>query len=201
MSIILTGNETKAELLEICADNSITVEDKKPTNGVLIDLIKSHEDYEVNPNEGIPKLSEVPIDEIPGEVLDEAGNVLVKTTSKLDDITADNERMVQVSVTDHDNTHTVEDDEENRLFQASWGNRLCPVRRESVLVNGLPQYISRGMLKHMRSLRVPTFTKPTGSDGGVKIAWKERFTIHELEGWTEEQLAALKQTQAGRLAK
>lgn len=199
MSIILTGNETKADLLKICEDNGIVVEDKKPTNTVLIDLIKAHEDYEENPNEGIPKLNEVPMDEIPGEVVDDAGQVLVKTTSKLDDIREDNERMVFVSVTDHDNTQSIEDDEENRLFQASWGNRICAPRRESVLVNGVPQYISRGMMKHMRSIKIPSFVKADDSSGGVKATWKPRFTINELEGWTEEQLDALKKTQAGRI--
>lgn len=197
MSITLIGNETKAELLTICKENDIEVTSNKPTNSLLVDLIKSHEDYEASPTEGLPKLSEVPIDEIPGEVVDDAGNVLVKSTSKLTDIADDNERMVYVSITDHDNTQTIEDDEENRLFQASWGNLICPVRQESVLVNGIPQYISRGMLKHMRSLTVPVFTKD--SAGNIKTTTKSRFSIQELEGWTEEQLKALAATQAGRV--
>ena len=199
MSITLTGKETKAELLTICTENAITVDNKKPTNEILVDLIKSHDDYEAHPNEGIPRLSDVPIDEVPGEVVDEVGNVLIKTTSKLEDITNDNERMIQITVTDHDNTQTVEDDEENRLFQASWGNRICTPRQESVLVNGTPQYASRGMIKHMKSIKIPTFTKALNSEGGVKVGSRDRFTINELTGWTEEQLDALRKTQAGRI--
>lgn len=197
MSIILQGNETKAELLTICEENSLEVTDKKPTNTTLVDLIKSHPDYEENPNEGIPKLSEVPDDEIPGEVVDDAGNVLIKTTSKVQDIADDNERVILVTVTDHDNSQSIEDDVEGRLFQASWGNMICPPRRESVLVNGTEQYISRGMIKHMKTMTIPTFT--TGADGKVKVGKKARFAIRELEGWSEEKLNALKEAQKGRM--
>lgn len=199
MSITLTGKETKAELQTICEENGIKVDNTKPTNTILVDLIKSHEDYEASPTEGIPKLSEVPDDEIPGEVVDDLGNVLVKSTSKLEDVANDNERMIYISVTDHDNTQSVENDEENRLFQASWGNLICPVRQESVLVNGVPQYASRGMVKHMRSISIPVFTKDAA--GNIKTTYKPRFSIQELEGWNEEQLEALKATQAGRLIK
>ena len=198
MSIKLTGNENKVELLSICTNNGIVVDDKKPTNDLLIDLIKSHGDFEENPHDGIPKLSEVPIDVIPGEVVDDAGNVLIKTTSKLEDISNDNERMILVAVTDHDNNQTVEDDDENRLFQATWGNRICRPRQESVLVNGTPQYISRGMMKHMRTLKTPMSVTAAGENGGVKTVLRDRFTINELTGWTEEQLEDLRKTQSGR---
>ena len=194
----LTREETKAELIKICIDNGIEVTSKKPTNTLLVDLIKSHPDYEASPTEDIPKLSEVPIDEIPGEVVDSAGNVLVKTTSKLDDITEDNERMIRVVITDHDTSQSIEDDQNNRLFKASWGNMLCTPRSEYVLVNGTPTGASRGMIKHMKALTTVIATNDAkGNPKSTKIA---RFSISEVDGWTEEQLEALKKTQAGRVA-
>ena len=193
--ITLTGDETKKDLLAICEANGIET-DQKAKNEILISLIRAHEDFVGT--DGIPKEEEISDDEIPGEVLDPNGIVMVKTTSKLDDIIEDNEACIYVTVTDHDNTQTVEDDAENRLYQAVWGNMLCTPRRESVLVNsGVPQYVSRGMIKHMNTITIPVFT--TGTDGKVKVGTKKRFSINEQEGWTKEQLDALKEKQKGRI--
>ena len=194
--IRLTGEETKAELLVICETNEIVVEGK-PTNPVIINLIKAHKDYEINPEDRLDKLEDVKIDEVPGEVVDPVGQVLVKSTTKLEDIQEDNSRTILISVTDHDNSQSIENDSEERLFSASWGNRLCGVTHESVLVNGSSQYASRGFIKHMRTLTYGASI--TDSNGDIKTSSKKRFTINELEGWSQEQLDGLKQSQKGRM--
>jgi len=194
--IKLTGEETKAQLITVCEENGIEIEGK-PTNQAIRDLIEAHEDFEPNAADTLEKLTDVAVDEVPGEVVDEVGVALVKSTSKLDDIQEDNNRRVLISVTDHDNSQSIENDVEERLYSASWGNRLMGVAHESVLVNGSAQYASRGFIKHMRTL---TYGQSiTDSNGKVKTNPKKRFTINELTGWSQEQLDGLKKSQMGRM--
>ncbi len=185
--IKLTGEETKAVLLGICEENEIEADSKK-TNKEIIELIKMHPDYEEVIIPDLPKLEDVPDDEVPGEVIDKNNVVLVKTTSKVEDIAQNNEDTVQVLVTDHDSSQNVEDDTAQRMYEGTWGNLYCEPRRERVPL-GIPFYISRGMVKHLKSQKIPEFVKDSA---GKEIArMKARFSVQALDGLSEDEFNEL----------
>lgn len=95
----------------------------------------------------------------------------------------------RVVVTDHDTTQSMEADVLERGVTISWGNKFLGSQTDCVFMHGDPQYIRNGALASMRTILIPTNSKDSTN------RTKARFSITEVEGWTQEKIDELKAQQ------
>ena len=95
----------------------------------------------------------------------------------------------RVVVTDHDTTQSMEADVLERGVTISWGNKFLLSQTDCVFMHGEPQYVRNGALAAMRTILIPTNSKDSTS------RTKARFSITEVEGWTQEKIDELKAQQ------
>lgn len=95
----------------------------------------------------------------------------------------------RVVVTDHDTTQNMEADILERGVTISWGNKFLGSQTDCVFMHGEPQYVRNGALAAMRTILIPTNSKDSTS------RTKARFSITEVEGWTQEKIDELKAQQ------
>ena len=95
----------------------------------------------------------------------------------------------RVVVTDHDTTQSMEADVLERGVTISWGNKFLGSQTDCVFMHGDPQYVRNGALAAMRTILIPTNSKDSTS------RTKSRFSITEVEGWTQEKIDELKAQQ------
>ena len=95
----------------------------------------------------------------------------------------------RVVVTDHDTTQSMEADVLERGVTISWGNKFLGSQADCVFMHGEPQYVRNGALAAMRTILIPTNSK----DSTTRT--KARFSITEVEGWTQEKIDELKAQQ------
>jgi len=95
----------------------------------------------------------------------------------------------RVVVTDHDTTQSMEADVLERGVTISWGNKFLGSQTDCVFMHGEPQYVRNGALAAMRTILIPTNSKDSTS------RTKARFSITEVEGWTQEKIDELKAQQ------
>ncbi len=99
-----------------------------------------------------------------------------------------NETKTMVIVTDHDTTQNFDADIQERGVKINWGNKRCG-GDDCVFMHGEPQYVRNGALAAMRTMLIPTNSKNSTS------RTKARFSITEVEGWTQEKIDELKAQQ------
>ena len=97
--------------------------------------------------------------------------------------------QTRVVVTDHDTTQSMEADVLERGVTISWGNKFLGSQTDCVFMHGEPQYVRNGALAAMRTILIPTNSKDSTS------RTKARFSITEVEGWTQEKIDELKAQQ------
>ena len=95
----------------------------------------------------------------------------------------------RVVVTDHDTTQSMEADVLERGVTISWGNKFLGSQTDCVFMHGEPQYVRNGALEAMKTILIPTNSKDSTS------RTKSRFSITEVEGWTQEKIDELKAQQ------
>lgn len=95
----------------------------------------------------------------------------------------------RVVVTDHDTTQSMEADVLERGVTISWGNKFLGSQTDCVFMHGDPQYVRNGALAAMRTILIPTNSKDSTN------RTKARFSITEVEGWTQEKIDELKAQQ------
>ena len=95
----------------------------------------------------------------------------------------------RVVVTDHDTTQSMEADVLERGVTISWGNKFLGSQTDCVFMHGEPQYVRNGALAAMKTILIPTNSKDSTS------RTKARFSITEVEGWTQEKIDELKAQQ------
>lgn len=95
----------------------------------------------------------------------------------------------RVVVTDHDTTQSMEADVLERGVTISWGNKFLGSQTDCVFMHGDPQYVRNGALAAMKTILIPTNSKDSTS------RTKSRFSITEVEGWTQEKIDELKAQQ------
>lgn len=95
----------------------------------------------------------------------------------------------RVVVTDHDTTQSMEADVLERGVTISWGNKFLGSQTDCVFMHGEPQYVRNGALAAMKTILIPTNSKDS------TIRTKARFSITEVEGWTQEKIDELKAQQ------
>ena len=95
----------------------------------------------------------------------------------------------RVVVTDHDTTQSMEADVLERGVTISWGNKFLLSQTDCVFMHGEPQYVRNGALAAMKTILIPTNSKDSTN------RTKARFSITEVEGWTQEKIDELKAQQ------
>ena len=95
----------------------------------------------------------------------------------------------RVVITDHDTTQSMEADVLERGVTISWGNKFLLSQTDCVFMHGDPQYVRNGALAAMKTILIPTNSKDSTS------RTKSRFSITEVEGWTQEKIDELKAQQ------
>ena len=100
-----------------------------------------------------------------------------------------NMTKTRVVITDHDTTQSMEADVLERGVTISWGNKFLLSQTDCVFMHGEPQYVRNGALEAMKTILIPTNSKDSTS------RTKARFSITEVEGWTQEKIDELKAQQ------
>lgn len=105
-------------------------------------------------------------------------------------------RQIPVVISYHDNGDSIEDDEAGRVWRGAWGNGTIGMRTFSVRLDGAMQYLEIGAIKKLKTLQFPYHTQDANNKPTTIL--KNKFTITETDGWTEEELTARKKSQAVR---
>ena len=100
-----------------------------------------------------------------------------------------NMTRTRVVITDHDTTQSMEADVLEKGVVISWGNKFLLSQTDCVFMHGEPQYVRNGALEAMKIILIPTNSKDSTS------RTKARFSITEVEGWTQEKIDELKAQQ------
>ena len=100
-----------------------------------------------------------------------------------------NMTRTRVVITDHDTTQSMEADVLEKGVVISWGNKFLLSQTDCVFMHGEPQYVRNGALEAMKTILIPTNSKDSTS------RTKARFSITEVEGWTQEKIDELKAQQ------
>lgn len=100
-----------------------------------------------------------------------------------------NMTRTRVVITDHDTTQSMEADVLEKGVVISWGNKFLLSQTDCVFMHGEPQYVRNGALEAMKTILIPTNSKDSTS------RTKSRFSITEVEGWTQEKIDELKAQQ------
>ena len=111
-----------------------------------------------------------------------------------------NNTKVMCIVTDHYTGAKLDDEEvAGRVYEISWGNKMGSVTARVVL-DGEPQYLHIGTIRAMRDITLPKLGKNSVGKEYVDINGGKRFTIVEVDGWSEDRLEQEKQKQKIRNA-
>ena len=100
-----------------------------------------------------------------------------------------NMTRTRVVITDHDTTQSMEADVLEKGVVISWGNKFLLSQTDCVFMHGEPQYVRNGALEAMKTILIPTNSKDSTS------RTKSRFSITEVEGWSQEKIDELKAQQ------
>ena len=184
----MTKSELLAEIQEKSLQDLIGQTAKypaKPTNEELIKVL----------TEGI-ETSEPDVvvnDIISGtDVVDPS---IYAVTDKQELINVETDLMIPVIVTDHDNSQSTEENLESLVFRGSCGNLYTGTISFAVVLHGKMQYLPKIVIDHLKTiLMVSNYKDASGNE--VSARNKPRFSIVEVQGWTEEELEAHKQEQS-----
>jgi hypothetical protein len=97
---------------------------------------------------------------------------------------------------DHDNSYDIEDDTELRAVEISWSNPILGCTTEKIYRHGRRQFLTRGVLKTMATMKLPRYKIDSKSGKMIHLPPVDRFTVREVEGFTDEEWEALKKKEA-----
>jgi hypothetical protein len=109
---------------------------------------------------------------------------------------ADNKRLIKCLVHDTSTTQSVDEQERGMAFSFSWGN-LYGQYTETISLDGETQGITKAGIARLREISTVEFYKENGVE---KARYRPRFQVTEIGGWTEDEIAALKEKQRLRVA-
>lgn len=99
-------------------------------------------------------------------------------------------------VTDHENSVTIEDDDETRTFPIQYGNLTTGPKNWNVGLHGNPQALPFSVAKKLEAILMPVHTKNGKGEPVVKT--QPRFRVTKVDGWTQDEIDALKRSQNTR---
>lgn len=99
-------------------------------------------------------------------------------------------------VTDHQNSVQIEDDDETRTFPIQYGNVTTGPKNWNVGLHGNPQALPFTVAKKLESIQMTVHTKNAKGEPVVKT--QPRFRVTKVDGWTQDEIDALKRSQNTR---
>ena len=109
----------------------------------------------------------------------------------------DLDTLVPVIITDHDTELDIEDDSELRVTPFTWGNPVIGMKTYNIQRHGRIQYAPKGAIIAIKNAPKSVHTKgPNGRP--VSHTNLKRFSVTTVEGFTAEQLEALKHKQKSK---
>lgn len=99
-------------------------------------------------------------------------------------------------VTDHENSVQIDDDDETRTFPIQYGNLTTGPKNWNVGLHGNPQALPFTVAKKLESIMMTVHTK--NGQGEPVVKSQPRFRVTQVEGYTQEEIDALKRSQNTR---
>ena len=99
-------------------------------------------------------------------------------------------------VTDHQNSTVIEDDDETRVFPIQYGNLTTGPKNWNVGLHGNPQALPFTVAKKLESILMTVHTKNGKGEPVVKT--QPRFRVTKVDGFTQDEIDALKRSQNTR---
>lgn len=99
-------------------------------------------------------------------------------------------------VTDHQNSVTIEDDDVTRTFPIQYGNLTTGPKNWNVGLHGNPQALPFSVAKKLEEVLMTVHTKD--GQGNPIVKSQPRFRITKVDGFTQEEIDALKRAQNTR---
>ena len=192
MSKVNYEEMTNKELQTLIEDFELTVDSKTPNKPTKAELISVLNAYKTQQNiiNGIElEVVVAEDDELEDDINVELKPVVVAKLSRNERKAlqrADLMRKERVIIHDMNDTQT-----KVPAQSFTWGNGLIGIHTDVVdLSSGKPQYVRRGALGNMR---LATYTRSVQEEeyGPVEQRTEYRFSIKELDGLTEDEIANL----------
>ena len=99
-------------------------------------------------------------------------------------------------VTDHQSNVVIEDDDETRTFPIQYGNMLKGPKNWNVGLHGNPQALPFSVAKKLEEIKMTVHIKNGKGEPIVKT--QSRFRVTKIDGWTQDEIDALKRSQNTR---
>lgn len=99
-------------------------------------------------------------------------------------------------VTDHQHSVQIEDDDETRTFPIQYGNLTSGPKNWNVGLHGNPQALPFSVANKLEEVMMTLHTKD--GEGNPIVKSQPRFRVTKVEGWTQDEIDALKRAQNTR---
>ena len=99
-------------------------------------------------------------------------------------------------VTDHQSRVQIEDDDETRTFPIQYGNLTTGPKNWNVGLHGNQQALPFSVAKRLKAIPMTVHTKNGKGEPIVKS--QPRFSVTKVDGWTQDEIDALKRSQNTR---
>ena len=104
--------------------------------------------------------------------------------------------MYKYIVTDHQNSVQIEDDDETRTFPIQYGNLTTGPKNWNVGLHGNPQALPFSVASKLEDVLMTVHTKD--GEGNPIVKSQPRFRVTKIEGWTQDEIDAMKRAQNTR---
>ena len=104
--------------------------------------------------------------------------------------------MYKYIVTDHQNSVQIEDDDETRTFPIQYGNLTSGPKNWNVGLHGNPQALPFSVASKLEDVLMTVHTK--NGEGEPIVKSQPRFRVTKIEGWTQDEIDAMKRAQNTR---
>ena len=99
-------------------------------------------------------------------------------------------------VTDHQSNVVIEDDDETRTFPIQYGNMLKGPKNWNVGLHGNSQALPFSVAKKLEEIKMTVHIKNGKGEPTVKT--QSRFRVTKIDGWSQDEIDALKRSQNTR---
>ena len=99
-------------------------------------------------------------------------------------------------VTDHQHSVQIDDDDETRTFPIQYGNLTTGPKNWNIGLHGNPQALPFSVAKKLEAVLMTVHTKNAAGEPIVKS--QPRFRVTKVDGWTQDEIDALKRAQNTR---
>lgn len=104
--------------------------------------------------------------------------------------------MYKYIVTDHQHSVQIDDDDLTRTFPVQYGNLTTGPKNWNVGLHGNPQALPFSVANKLEEILMTVHTKD--AEGKPIVKTQPRFRITKIEGWTQDEIDALKRAQNTR---